>query len=386
MFRQDKLLPNMRRKVVEIEEVKDAVGKEKRGRINQTDVPSVTLEKALSVPRAIFDNYASKATKPLQVAKALDLSPTSSGFRMLCGAAIAYGLTNGGYNAQEISVEQLSRRILKPTVEGDEIKAKIEALLKPKVIGDFFRKYNGAPIPREDIAMNVLEDMGVPKDKTKEVFDLILSQGSSLGLLITLKAKKYVDLSVQRGANNEPNPEEGDEIEDFSDNELEVPFQSQPKLEIPINRESERFRKVFITHGKNVKFVDTIKKLLSFGEMHAVVSVEKTTVSQPVPDKVMADMRSCGAAIIHVEDEQKLLDSSANEIKIINSNVLIEIGAAMALYGRRFILLVKEGLVLPSNLQGLFEVRYTGDELDGNATIKLLEAINDIKNQSLPSS
>jgi predicted nucleotide-binding protein len=56
----------------------------------------------------------------------------------------------------------------------------------------------------------------------------------------------------------------------------------------------------------------------------------------------------------------------------------------MALYGRRFILLVKEGVRLPSNLQGLYEVRYEGEELDGNATIKLLEAINDIKNNALP--
>ncbi len=66
------------------------------------------------------------------------------------------------------------------------------------------------------------------------------------------------------------------------------------------------------------------------------------------------------------------------------SNVLIEIGAAMALFGRRFILLVREGVKLPSNLQGLFEVRYTGDTLDGEATIKLLEAINDIKNHPMP--
>jgi len=64
--------------------------------------------------------------------------------------------------------------------------------------------------------------------------------------------------------------------------------------------------------------------------------------------------------------------------------VLIEIGAAMALFGRRFILLVREGVKLPSNLQGLFEVRYTGDTLDGDATIKLLEAINDIKNHAMP--
>ena len=109
------------------------------------------------------------------------------------------------------------------------------------------------------------------------------------------------------------------------------------------------------------------------------MSVEKQSVSQPVPDKVMNEMRACAAAIIHVEDELVLLDREANEHVILNPNVLIEIGAAMALFGRRFILLVKDGVRLPSNLQGLFEVRYTGDTLDGTATIRLLEAINELK-------
>jgi len=65
---------------------------------------------------------------------------------------------------------------------------------------------------------------------------------------------------------------------------------------------------------------------------------------------------------------------------------LIEIGAAMALYDRRFILLVKSGITLPSNLQGLYEVRYEGDKLDGDATIRLLKAIKDIKNHPLPTA
>jgi hypothetical protein len=57
----------------------------------------------------------------------------------------------------------------------------------------------------------------------------------------------------------------------------------------------------------------------------------------------------------------------------------------MAFYGRRFILLVHESVKLPSNLQGLFEVRYSGQTLDASATIKLLEAIKDIKNYALPT-
>jgi predicted nucleotide-binding protein len=143
-------------------------------------------------------------------------------------------------------------------------------------------------------------------------------------------------------------------------------------------------RRVFLTHGKNKSLLGTLKELLAFGEFEAVVSVEHETVSQPVPDKVMEDMRRCSAAIIHVDPETKIQGEEGNSHGILNPNVLIEIGAAMALYGRRFILLVRDGVLLPSNLQGLYEVRYQGDRLDSDATIKLLKAISDIKNHPRP--
>jgi predicted nucleotide-binding protein len=122
-----------------------------------------------------------------------------------------------------------------------------------------------------------------------------------------------------------------------------------------------RLKRVFITHGKNKGFIDPIRKLLTYGELQAIVAAERPTVSQPVPEKVMEEMRSCGAAIIHVEDERTFTDSEGKEHKQINENVLIEIGAAMALFGRRFVIVKKDGVTLPSNLQGLYEVRYVGD-------------------------
>lgn len=91
----------------------------------------------------------------------------------------------------------------------------------------------------------------------------------------------------------------------------------------------------------------------------------------------MDDMRSCRAAVIHVGSEGVLLDNKGNEVPQVNGNVLIEIGAAMALYGDKFILLVEEGVMLPSNLQGLYECRYDGDELNMPATMKLLKAFNE---------
>ncbi len=365
--------------------------KTKKKYISQSEVPGLSIEKALEIPRAIIENYAGEPASPLKVAQALGVTPSSGTFRYLCGTAIAYGLTNGGAYADLIAVEPLAKRILKPTKEGDDSLAKIEAFLKPRITGEFFKKYNGSQIPKDNIAKNVLEEMGVPSNKLDEIFSMMLEVGEGLGLIIDIKGKKFIELQVDV----KDLPQKDNEIDDNGDDIIGIEDESAPPPEVgaikiskDVREEKQtdaRHKRVFITHGKNTKFIEPIKKLLSFGEMDAIVSVEKTSISQPVPDKVMNDMRSCGAAIIHVEDEKTLIDTEAKHHTVINSNVLIEIGAAMALFGRRFILLVKDGVQLPSNLQGLFEVRYNGTELDGNATIKLLEAINDIKNQELPN-
>ena len=135
--------------------------------------------------------------------------------------------------------------------------------------------------------------------------------------------------------------------------------------------------RVFLTHGKNKKILGQIKKIVKYGKFEPVVAVEHETSAKPVPQKVMSDMRTCRSAIINVSTDNVLYDEEGNEVPQLNGNVLIEIGAAMALYSDKFILLVEEGLELPSNLQGLYECRYQGDELSGAATMKLLEGLND---------
>lgn len=359
----------------------------RRTYISQSDVPVCTLDQAIRVPQAIAENYGYQATKPIQVAMAMDLSPKSSYFRKLTGAAIAYGLTEGGWNAAEIKLTKLGLDIVRPLEEGKDLFAKREAFLRPRVVGEFLLKYDGAQLPKQDIAYNVLEDMGVPRDRTEDVFELIYEGAKYVGFLLDIKGKKYIDL---RNISEPILQEEEDEIDSGGITVEKIP---PPEKELPgprvdasraLGQIEERKKRVFIAHGKSKTFIDPIKKLLEFGELTPVVSEERQSVAQPVPEKFMGDMRSCGAAIIHVQEEKRLTDEKGNENIILNPNVLIEIGAAMALYGERFILLVKEGIDLPSNLQGLYEVRYVGKTLDGDTTIKLLEAINDMKTRDLP--
>lgn len=361
-----------------------ANGTERRSRVSQSDVPAFALEEAIRIPLAISENYACHPVKPLDLAAALGLSPSSSGFRMLCGASIAYGLTDGGYNAPEISITPLARRILHPTYEGEDILARRESFLKSRVPREFLTRYNGNKLPREDIAVNVLVELGVPRDSAKRTFDLILQSGKYLGLFTDIKGQLYVNLkndsSLQPSANQSPSVSLSSDSPNL---EVAVSPLPQTSLSPPQSKQSSN-RRVFISHGRNRTFVDGLKDLLAFGELEPVVSVEMESVSQPVPDKVMNDMRSCSAAIIHVDSEKRMITQEGEQVAVLNPNVLIEIGAAIALYGRRFVLLVRDGTSLPSNLQGLYEVRYEGEKLDGEVTIRLLKAIRDIKNHPLP--
>lgn len=352
----------------------------KRRRVSQTDVPRVPLDQAIRVPQALADHYAKQPARPLDVAAALEMSPTSGPFRELCGAAIGYGLTDGGPNAASIGLTELGRRLVAPLEEGDDALARREAVLVPVVERKFLKKYDGSPLPGKGIAYNVLETMDVPEDAVERVFGLIVDNAQSVGLLKTIKDKTYVDLGQlpeHRSAAAHQTPTGvGGELDDEYDDDDDTDS-GPPAITPPSGMPS---RRVFVSHGRNKRVVEQLKELLTFGDFEPIVSVDRESVSKPVPQKVMDDMRTAAAGIIHVSAEERLMAQDGSERRVLNQNVLIEIGAAMALYGSRFVLLVEEGTQLPSNLQGLYEVRYSGDELGYEGTMKVLKALNEFKN------
>lgn len=90
----------------------------KKYRISQNQFPLYSIEDVMVIPKAIKDNYAGQPTSPLLVAEACKISPTSSNWRYLSGAAVAYGLTMGAYGSKEISLASLGERAVSPLKEG----------------------------------------------------------------------------------------------------------------------------------------------------------------------------------------------------------------------------------------------------------------------------
>lgn len=364
---------------------------QKQTRISQGRCPLVSLEDALRIPQAIRQELAGQADVPMMVAKACGISPTSSHWRVLSSAAVAYGLTTGAYNAKEIGLTPLGSRAVSPLKEGDDTVAIKQAALIPTLFNELAQKYDQNKLPREDIAQNLLLSMGIPKDRIGSAWAIFRENAKFAGFLQVISGNEFLytntptsteAANLDAGAQETPAPASGDA-------DLDLPADVLNKLHItppdvttdtpPEPRSLPIIPSIFIAHGKNSQtIVGQLKELISYGQMKPVVSVERETPAIPVPMKVFDDMRACDAAIIHLDMDILTLVGGTTRTHI-NENVLIEIGAAMALYQDRVILLCQKGTALPSNLQGLYYCEYDGNQLDYTSTIKLLKAMQEIR-------
>lgn len=356
---------------------------DKRVYFKQSDFPQATLQQAQRIASALVEKFSRDSGSPPDVALALGISPTSSGWPTIAGASIAYGLSDGGVNANAMKLTSLGRRLVAPEVEGEDLIARREAILKPRILREFFEKYRRAKFPTDQIATNVLKSLGLPADRVNNGLEIIKANGSYAGIIRETPTGPFINLDSP----GVPSPTATPDLTDLS-NTLEAGATSPNTQTLPVENQVKaltlavveaKANRVFISHGKQRAIVAQIKELLTFGSFEPVISVERESTAIPVPEKVFEDMRSCGAGVLHVGAEGKYLDRDGNELAKLNDNVLIEIGAAMALYGKRVILLVEKGVVLPSNLQGLYRCEFEGDKLDYDSTMKLLKTFSQFR-------
>lgn len=363
---------------------------EKRVYFKQADFPQSTLQQAQRIASALVDNFASDSGSPPDVALSLRISPTSSSWPILSGASVAYGLTDGGVNANVIKLTALGRRLVAPVAEGEDVIARREAILKPRILREFFEKYRRAKFPNEVIGVNVLKSLGLPGERANAAIEIIKTNGIYAGIIRETPTGLFINLDSPGVPLPIATADLGDRLDTVHADDTSIgsvssiPNSSITATNVPVSTPSvpsfdTKANRVFITHGKQRAVVGQIKELLTFGSFEPVVSVERESTAIPVPEKVFEDMRSCGAGVLHVGAEGKYLDKDGNEHAKLNDNVLIEIGAAMALYGKRMILLVEKGVALPSNLQGLYRCEFEGDKLDYESTMKLLKTFNQFR-------
>jgi predicted nucleotide-binding protein len=137
---------------------------------------------------------------------------------------------------------------------------------------------------------------------------------------------------------------------------------------------ARRSQRVFIARRDSGTVLEHVKEFVAFGQFEPVVARECGQARGPLLYDLIEQMRGCDTAIIHVTASMAPADTDRQPR--IGGDVLVEIGAAMALYGREFVLLVEDAIELPPSLHGLCECRYSGDDLNMPEMMRLLRAFS----------
>lgn len=201
--------------------------KKSREYISQGDMPRCSLADTLVLAKSLRDSFASKGTTPINLAQAVNRSPSSSAWRILTGAAVAYGITSGAYNSSEISLTPLGDKIVNPTEDGADSVALLQAALRPSILKAFYEKYDGQKLPKDDIGKNVLRQFGVPQERTNEAWEVMLENAKLLNILMDVSGSQYIQL---RKAKDELGKSEAS----FKREEQDRPY---PPIQIPPKRE-----------------------------------------------------------------------------------------------------------------------------------------------------
>jgi len=354
----------------------------KRTKLSQSEFPINSLDASLRIAQALWDHFAGKGAAPHDIALALEMSPTSGSWRNLCGSSIAYGLTDGGYAAEEIVLSDLGKRIVAPTAEGDDNAAKIDAIQKPRIMGEFFHKYDKAKFPREDIGKNVLVGMGLPKDRADKAFGILEENGRNVGVIMDTKTGPFVALKSSMGQTGQISkhaPEEDEVVEDetfdaesFSDEDIKAPEKpaEKPTKDTP--------KQLFVAHGKNHKPLEDLKKILDEFKIPYKVAIDEPNKGRPISGKVAELMNECSAGIfIFTKDEQFFQqdkNGEHNEIWRPSENVVYELGAANILWDRKIIILREDGVNFPSDFSDLGYITFS----DGEIAHKALDVLKEL--------
>ncbi len=351
----------------------------KRSKVSQTEFPGNALQQAEKIAQALWENFAGRGAAPHDVAMSLELSPTSGGWRNLCGSAIAYGLTEGGYAADQISLTALGKRIVAPTEEGDETRARVEAMMQPRLEREFYEKYNKAKFPRDEIGQNVLVSLGLPKDRAERSFAILKENGLHTGVLRDTRTGLFVAIDSPVPVRGPTPPIDTDDNEDDGSALPENATETATVLSLKSPVQNSTPKQLFVAHGKNRKPLEDLKKILDQFKIPYKVAVDEPNKGRPISSKGAELMEDCSAGIfIFTKDEQfykKNKQGEFDEVWRPSENVVYELGAASIRWDRKIIIVREDGVNFPSDFSDLGHITFKDGEIATNAMDILKELV-----------
>jgi len=117
---------------------------------------------------------------------------------------------------------------------------------------------------------------------------------------------------------------------------------------------SKNFSKIFIVHGHDEALKQSVARLIEKQNIEAIILSEKANKGKTIIEKLEENSDVGCAICLFTPDDIGKANKETNYKLRARQNVVLETGYFMGKLGREFIVyLAKEGLELPSDLQGV---------------------------------
>lgn len=148
----------------------------------QAKFPRHSVEKALRVAKAIFDQNAGKPTTKADAAKFTTGGKATGPFIVEVSSAKKYGFLHD--EAGKLVPEDRARKVLFPQSDTDRLTGLREAVLAAPDLAEVYSHYRGENLPDTEFFTNALRDtFNIPADKIAEFMDVFYDSMRSAQLI-----------------------------------------------------------------------------------------------------------------------------------------------------------------------------------------------------------
>jgi len=349
--------------------------------------PPVPLSQALDVAMAISEFNASKPMNRILLAGALKASPNSSAFREKIMASYRYGLTEGNYSSENIALTAIGTSVTRPRDDNERVAAERDALRHVPVFAQLLEHFANSKLPAPQFLKNTLErpPFSIDPAWSEEVASIFEENARAVGYLRDMSGSNYIVLDAGtapiadvREEEAHVGPETDDEQPTHSPQVADTTPPTQqlgPPSVMEPTPDRPKPMQVFVAHGKNLKPLEQLKKILNEWQVPFVVAVDEANAGRPISEKVADLMKSCSAGIFIFSADEEFTDADGTKIFRPSQNVIYELGAAGLLYGRKIVIFKESSVTFPSDFSDLGSIRFERDALDAKAMDLLRELI-----------
>ena len=320
----------------------------------------------------------------LLLAEAMNYSPSSSGFRDRIASAAKYGLTEGNYHSETISLTDIGVAVTRPRNDHERVQGYRIAMRSVPIFDELLEHFANSRLPKQDFLKNTLErsPFEIDLNWSDAVATAFAEDARHVGYLREISGTPHIVLDASVAAPEVLAPDEDESRQDASNDS--VPHEGRERLaspntedtgliDVPRNRPVPM--QIFIAHGKSRKPLDQLKRILDGWKVPYLVAIDEPNAGRPISAKVAETMRQCTAGIFIFTSDEQFIGEDNEVVLRPSENVIYELGAASLLYGRKIVILKEAGVTFPINFRDLGWIEFEEDALEAKAMDLLREMI-----------